>query len=309
MAEYSAIYDTAIERIQKVYNSCSKTEQMQLIKILTEISEKGYSETLETIWLHDFKEVPVSIDQFISDPYYLGSTTNCGQSVYPFWENMLCDLFSKGNKYNEIILSGATRIGKSSTAVTIMAYMLYRLMLYKDPHSYFHKKSISKFTVAFANLNEKLAYGVAYREYQDTLKATPWFMDRGTVSRSDRNFYYIPEGDGIEIIAGSDSSMFLGKQIFCLTGSTEILTTSGYVTLEGVCNKSVSVAEITPDGFVITCDAMVKLTKHVDETIRIYLSDSEYIEGTPEHQIMLTDGSYKMLKDITEDDDIAEVIM
>ncbi len=302
-------YEDVLRRIQSVYASCSVQEQLMLTKILEEVALKGYSETLECIFLQDFKEVPVSIDQFICDPYYLGSTTNCGETVYPFWKNMLHDLFSEGNKYNEIILSGATRIGKSSTAVTIMAYMLYRLMIYKDPHAYFHKKAISKFTIAFANLNEKLSYGVAYREYQDTLKATPWFMNRGTLSRSDRNFYYIPEGDNIEIIAGSDASMFLGKQIFCLTGSTKILTASGYIALEEACNKSVSVAEITPDGFVITCDAMVKLTNYTNETIRIYLSESEYIEGTPEHRIMLTDGSYKMLKDITEDDDIAEVIM
>ena len=127
---------------------------------------------------------------------------------------MLRDLFSQGNRYNEIILSGATRIGKTSTAVVIASYMLYRLMLYRNPHEYFKKKEVSKFYITFANLTKDLALGVAYREFNDTLKASPWFNSHGRFSRSDRNFYYIPEGDKIDIIAGSDSAHMLGLQIW-----------------------------------------------------------------------------------------------
>ena len=232
MAEYSAIYDDAIERIQKVYNSCSKTEQMQLIKILTEISEKGYSQTLETIWLHDFKEVPVSIDEFICNQMYLGSVNRNGQAVYDFWKECLRDIFNRGNKYNEIIFSGATRVGKTSTMVVIMAYMLYRLMIYRNPHEYFRKKEVSRFTIAFANLNKDLAYGVAYRELNDTLKDCEWFMEHGTVSRSDRNFYYIPEGDKIDVVAGSDASNFLGMQLWAAACDETNFAKSGVKDIE-----------------------------------------------------------------------------
>lgn len=207
-------YDSVVARINDIYSVSSAAEQKILKQILTELAKSGYSYTYEQLYLSDFKEVPVTIDTFLDDSYYLGGTNDNGKGVYPYWRYVLNDIFNAGNKYNEIVLSGATRIGKSSTMVTIMAYMLYRLMLYRDPHRYFGKKEVSRFTLAFANLNEKLAYGVAYREFQDTIKDVPWFMDRGRLSRSDRNFYYIPEGDKIDIVAGSDSSMFLGMQIF-----------------------------------------------------------------------------------------------
>ena len=210
-------YEGVAERIQNVYASCSNAEKQLLINILQEMSISGESSTLEQLWLADFKEVPVSIEEFICSPQYLGETNRNGDAVYPFWKTTLHDIFNHGNQYNEIILSGATRIGKTSTATIIAAYMLYRLMLYKNPHEYFQKKQVSKFTIAFANLTKDLAEGVAYREFNDTLKNSEWFDTHGTFSRSDRKFYYIPEGDKIDIIAGSDAAHLLGQQIWHCT--------------------------------------------------------------------------------------------
>lgn len=207
-------YENLPQQILQVFDSCSKLEQNMLIKILEELSVHGESATLEQLWLTDFKEVPVSIDEFVCNPRYLGNTNRNGEAVYPFWRETLRELFNNGNRYNEIVLSGATRIGKTSTAVIIGAYMLYRLMLYRDPHQYFHKKQVSKFYIAFANLTRELAAGVAYREFNDTLKESPWFNDHGRFSQSERNFYYIPEGDKIEIIAGSDAAHMLGLQVW-----------------------------------------------------------------------------------------------
>lgn len=207
-------YDNIVDRITSVYSSLSVAEQKMMRQILEELTQTGYSYTYEQLFLNDFKEMPVGIDEFLSSDLYMGSVTRNGEAIYPYWRQMLNNLFSSGNKYNEIILSGSTRIGKTSTMVTIMVYMLYRLMLYRSPHEYFKKKEISRFTLAFANLTKDLAFGVAYREYQDTLKDIEWFNRHGTFSRSDRNFYYIPEGGKIDIVAGSDASNFLGMQIW-----------------------------------------------------------------------------------------------
>lgn len=200
------------DRIRSIYSSSSEREKYYLKQILVELSQTGSSRTYENIWLSDFKEIPVSINQFISDPEYLGKTNRNGEAVYPFWKDTLSEIFRAGNKYNEIILSGATRIGKTSTAIVIASYMLYRLMLYRNPHEYFKKKEVSRFSIIFANLTKDLALGVAFREFNDTLKESPWFNAHGSFSKSERNFYYIPEGDKIEIIPVSDSAQALGKQ-------------------------------------------------------------------------------------------------
>ena len=210
----SALYDDIVPKIQEVYHSCSYTEQQQLLQILREISIYGDSETLERLWLADFKCVPVGISRFLDDDEYLGLTNNHGQSVYPFWRGMLNNVFGCGNSYYELVLSGATRIGKTSTAVTVLAYMLYRLMIYRDPHKYFHKKAISKFTLIFANLTKDLAEGVAFHEFNSTLKESPWFEAHGTFNKSVQNPIYIPEGEKIDIIPVSDSAHALGMQVW-----------------------------------------------------------------------------------------------
>ena len=47
-------------------------------------------------------------------------------------------------------------------------------------------------------------------------------------------------------------------------------------------------------------------TKYATKTIRITLENGETIEGTPEHRVMLVDGTYKTLGDLTEDDELMD---
>lgn len=294
-------YDAIVSRITDVYNSSSAAEQKMLQQILAELAKTGYSYTYEQIYLTDFSEIPVSIDRFLDDSYYLGGTNDNGKNIYPFWRDTMNDIFNNGNKYNEIILSGATRIGKSSTAVTMMAYMLYRLMLYRDPHKYFQKKAISKFTIGFANLTKELAFSVAYREFNDTLKEVPWFMDRGKVTRSDRNFFYLPEGDKIEIIAASDSAQLLGKQTWCVVGDTLIKTQYGPRPISSYVDKIARIYQY--DGNRLRrVKAEIKLTRYADITVKLKLENGTCIEGTPDHKLMMSNERYKELKDISEGD-------
>lgn len=182
-------------------------------------------------------------------------------------------------------------------------------MLYRDPHKYFKKKSVSKFTLGFANLTKELAMSVCYREFNDILKQSPWFCDRGTFTRSDRNFYYIPDGDKVEIIPASSGEQLLGKQVWCLVGTTQIITLTGTLRLQDIeSNSTLYVLQYDcHQKQYCFAQAQVMLTKYVQETIKIELEDGSIIEGTPDHKIMLSDGSYKRLDELTEDDDILEV--
>lgn len=209
-------YEDIIARIRDIYTSCNPIEQAQFIKILEELGKDGYSETLEKIYLIDFKEVPVSIDRFLTDPMYLGASNDCGNQIYPGWWEAYHSVFdSQAEKY-EVILSGATRIGKTSTAVSMMCYMLYLLMCYRNPQKYFGLKEVSRCTIAFANLTKDLAEGVAFREFNDTLQRSPWFNKHGSFTNSARKPIFIPEGNQIELVAASDAAHVLGMQLWAL---------------------------------------------------------------------------------------------
>lgn len=296
-------YQEVLDRITAIYSSCMPEEKAVFTKILQEIADKGYSQTLEQVWLADFTEIPVSIDQFITQSEYLGETNNNGAMVYPFWKEALREIFTESKSYSEIIFSGATRIGKTSTAITCMSYMLYRLMLYRDPHSYFRKKSVSKFTVAFANLTKDLARGVGFREFNTTLKQSEWFNKRGKFTRSDENYYYIPGGDRIEIIPASSSSHLLGKQLWCLAGDTIILTCNGPQLISDLDGKTVSLPQLdVRNGNIVNCTAQIKLTKYVDLLVQVTLENGTVVKGTADHKVLVQDKGYKCLCNLTRSD-------
>lgn len=288
--------DSLPTRIQKIYNSCNETEQHYLLQILQELSETGISETYQSLWLADYKEIPVDIETFITSETYLGKITRNGTAVYPYWKKVLKEIFEAGNKYEEIILTGATRIGKTSTGITGTAYMLYRLMCLRDPQKYFKKKDVSKFSILFFNVTKDLAKGVAYREFNDTLRTSPWFNDHGTFSKSEQNFYYIPEGGKIVIDYGSDASHGLGMQVF--VGFMDEINFSK----AGV--KDVNKAKETMRDTYNTISARVKGTFRMNGEVfgKIFAvsskrSDSDFMEAYVAEQIAAGAGDHMYVAD------------
>lgn len=208
-------YESLPIRIQQIFDTCRDEEKQYLIQILQELSETGSSPTYDTLWLQDYVELPVDLDTFLCDDHYLGKTNRNGAAIYPYWKKSMHDIFDAGNQYVECVFTGATRIGKTSTAITCAAYMLYRMMCLRDPQAFFQKKEISQFSLLFFNLTLDLAKSVAFKEFNSTLAMSDWFMNHGAMSKSLKDPVYIPEGGKIVIEAGSDVSHSLGKQIFC----------------------------------------------------------------------------------------------
>jgi len=290
------IDDDILDRIQKIYDTCTEDEKSHLIKILEEFSDKGYSETYEKVWLTDYKEIPVDINTFIESDTYLGKTNQQGKSVYPFWRKELRTFFGAGNQYHEWILTGATRTGKTSTAITATCYMLYRLMCLRNPQSFFNLKDISKFSILFFNITKDLAQGVAFREFNDTLKVSPWFNAHGTFTRSIKNFYYIPEGGKIDIDFGSEGSHGLGKQI--LVGFMDEINFSH----AGI--KDVNKAKERMRSTYNTVSARVKGTFRKEGEVlgKIFAvsskrSDSDFMEAYVEEQISAGAGDNMYITD------------
>lgn len=302
------------ERIQKIFNQVDEVEQQYLLQILEELSETGESKTYNEIWLSDYKEIPVDWDTFASNDYYLGKATNQGTGIYPFWMEEANKFFAPDSEFYEWILTGATRIGKTSTAVKAAAYTLYLVMCLRDPQKYFNKLEISKFSILFFNITKDQAKGVAFREFNDTLAVSPWFQEHGTFSTSEDNFVYRPEGGKIVIEFGSSAAHGLGKQVLigfldeCLVGDTVVVTPQGLRRLGDLEGKLIPVYHYDRANHVkVQGVGRVQKSAEVDTTIRITLENGSTIEGTPEHLMLLSNGQYKKLKDLTGSDDIAEV--
>ena len=198
-------------------NSLSSEEREMALTILKQM-EGGNTELYEKLLYADYKEIPVDIETFLKDRRYLGAglTDDEGRfTVYPYWVDMLKKLFPTNidTAYNTLILTGSIGIGKSMVAVIAMLYMLYRMLCLIDPYKHYGLQPIDTITFSFMNITKDAAKGVAWSKCQELLKASPWFLEHGTVNKAD-----IPEwkpSKGIELIYGSQNRHVIGRAVFC----------------------------------------------------------------------------------------------
>lgn len=199
-------------------SALTEAERKYALEILQQYSEAGSSELLNKIIYADYDEVPVDIETFLLDPNYLGKglVNEEGKfTVYPYWVNTLKEIFPDPLKpavYNTLALSGAIGLGKSFVAVLCGLYELYRMLCLKDPYLYFGLQPIDKITFAFMNITMDAAKGVAWDKCQQLLQSSPWFMARGTVSKSINPEWSPPKG--IELLYGSQSRHIIGRAVY-----------------------------------------------------------------------------------------------
>lgn len=202
----------------KELEGLSEAEKQAVLKILNEYSEEGKSETLDAFLYDDYEEIPVDIETFLHDRTYLGNALYDGEgrfTLFPYWEELLKKLYPdplKPAKCNTLALTGAIGIGKSTEAVIIGIYELYRMLCLKDPYVHYGLQPIDLITFAVINITMDAARGVAWSKLQSMIQVSPWFMARGTVSKADLPEWRPPKG--IELIYGSQSRHVIGRAVF-----------------------------------------------------------------------------------------------
>lgn len=91
---------------------------------------------LDALWEIDFERKPVSIEEFLKDPYYLGEEV--GPSVYPLWREELAYVCHPQSQVVEWILTGSIGCGKTFVASLAEIYKgPYICSCLKDPQRYF----------------------------------------------------------------------------------------------------------------------------------------------------------------------------
>lgn len=207
----------ANELVLSALDELSPEEKELALKILEELSENGNSDLYTKMLYEDFEEIPVTIDEFLHNPRYLGKGLINAEgkfTVFPYWENKLKEIFPTNidTAYNTIVLSGAIGLGKSFIAVICILYLLYRMLCLKDPYLYYGLQPIDKITFSFMNITMDAAKGVAWSKCQELLQASPWFLEKGRVSKSLN-----PEWQplkGIELLYGSQPRHVIGRAVF-----------------------------------------------------------------------------------------------
>lgn len=302
--------------IEKKLAELSEDERKVALQILKQYKQEGKSNIFDSLIYQDYKEIPVDIETFLTDDNYLGipSKTSDGKlKVYPFWMKKLKQLFPDNihTSVNTFIASGARGLGKSECCVNyIMPYLLYRDMCLKDILDYYHLKKTDKVVYGLMNIKLALAQEIAIDKFQNTIKQSPWFMQRGIITGRTVQVWEPNPEYHIYIKIGSQADDLIGLPVrFCLDGDTEILTLDGIFKIKDLVDKDINVLSVNNNQELTISDkCSVKPTRCTNVEYQLTLEDGTIIKCTPEHRFMLTNGEYKEAQYLTENDELIDFI-
>lgn len=158
------------------------------------------------------KNYPVSIEEFITSPEYLGR-----DSVYPEVMQALVELNNplvEGLEYRarlwteftEAVLTGGIGTGKSTIGIYSMAYQLYVLSCYVSPHSFFELDPTSEIVIIFQNRTERLAKAVDFDRFKELVDQSPYFKKQFPFDHKMKSELRFPNRIIVKPVSGSDTA-------------------------------------------------------------------------------------------------------
>lgn len=161
-----------------------------------------------------YSETPPTISEFLSDEYYLGSSLNFGDAIFPYWKTVLTNLyptpFYESNRYKVILLSGATGTGKSTISSIIFLYDLARLLCMDEPQSKFKLPKAAKIYFTLTNSTLENVEQVNYDPIISFIRESPFFRSKFNNYKSKTSLFI----NNIDINMVSNKRSLVGKNIY-----------------------------------------------------------------------------------------------
>ena len=191
LKEEQRMNDSMIEEFMTEYRGLNDAERSLLI--------------YEMVGRDLYKEYPVDMKTFIHDPYFLG--TIYSEIIFPIWEETLCEIYPAPfcKKYNEALLSCATRSGKSTTIIISALYEMYLLLCMVSPSRTLGLKNSANMTFVFLSKDNPTACSQLGEDMHKGLTLSPYFHDVITNNLSFSNL----DKKGVQVtdnIAGLDEN-------------------------------------------------------------------------------------------------------
>lgn len=218
-ASASQLFDKVAAEVihghRELFDSLSMHEREVVIQWLAEAvtDDRSASYIGDVIWEIDYRRKPVSIETFIEDPYYLGQ--QCSE-LHDNWKNDLSTVFAPGSSYMEWVFTGGIGIGKTTIAMTALAYKIHQLSCLRNPARYYGLLSDSLIVFGIYSITKKQVADTGYFRLKGYLDASPYFSHEFTRSKKiDSKVDFEPTtGMKLQVIPGSRQLHALGLDMF-----------------------------------------------------------------------------------------------
>jgi len=125
--------------------------------------------------IYRFGKPFVSIQEFLEDDYYFGKIA---KDLYPDNLPDLLDIFNPSKNYIEIILTGATSIGKTFLACIAMSYIIGQVGSYLNPHTVIGGSSTSPIVFVNMSISAKKSKEVVFTRVKTMIDSSPYFREK-----------------------------------------------------------------------------------------------------------------------------------
>lgn len=164
-----------------------------------------------------YHEKPVDIYEFIDSPEFLGPVYE--GTIFPMWREMLGEIYPAPfqKAYNEVILSCATRSGKSTLTVVSFLYEMYLLMCMINPAKTLIGKANGSLVFAVLSVSNALAIGTICSDIHKCLTQAPYFQEHieGELPFSTVDKKGVQITSNILLKAGSTHGTVVGTDLIC----------------------------------------------------------------------------------------------
>ena len=145
-----------------------------------------------------YREIPVSVNEFITNPHYIGEYTKNGANVFPFWKDVLNTIFRPDYKKRCIVASTDYNTGKTEFCNIALAYILYLFMCLKNPQEFFKFIETDTMLITLCDPDS-----IQYNYIFEIIRKSMWFQVHGVLNINENNF--------IESYKAFDNNIILQK--------------------------------------------------------------------------------------------------
>lgn len=151
----------------------------------------------------------VPIEEWINSSYYAGPDIH---KVYPYWKERIIEIFNSKIPVNEIILSGAIGVGKSTVALYILARRIYELSCFTNIPARFNLMSSSLVSFLYFSLSKTQAELTGFGQIKNLIDSIPYFQEHFPRNSGVNSLIVWPK-ENLLITYGSEPSHAIGMNM------------------------------------------------------------------------------------------------
>lgn len=218
-----AVKKVPVKKTTKTNSSVSKSSSKKsfdkLLDNLSCIYSKAEIERLRDTFaqLKTLKKVKaklirpiVPIREWLESPYYVGSSVN---TLFDYWKRALIEIFEHeektGVKINQVILTGAQGVGKTTAAILIILRRIYELSCYENIARLFNLDSISRIAFAYLSVTKDQAMNSGFAKLVEWVDDIPYFREHFRRKEGLDSMVVWPE-ERMFVTVGSTHNHFIG---------------------------------------------------------------------------------------------------